>query len=73
MNRSSLQSRLRRSKLLTHALVAVLTVQMALPPQLRAEGVFTGVTVSSTYDGIRVRLRPGSLIPRGIDDAVCPA
>ena len=22
---------------------------------------------------IRVRLRPGSLIPRGIDDAVCPA
>ena len=26
-----------------------------------------------TKEPIRVRLRPGSLIPRGIDDAVCPA
>jgi hypothetical protein len=34
---------------------------------------FTNPIVRKTLEPIRVRLRPGSLIPRGIDDAVCPA
>ena len=53
-----------------------------LVEQMRREGfevlvsrpmVITKRINDVTCEPIRVRLRPGSLIPRGIDDAVCPA